>query len=163
MDTINFLDIIILVVFLFFGYNGLRRGFIDQTSTILGLIIALIVAVRQYEYFQSYLEPYLDLSTSLIQFISFAVIFVVVNIVIHVLGIALKRIVDAVFLQPVDRAAGLLLGVVKGGIIVYLLVLIMAQIPYQRVLNAVDSSFLAGRILEMTPIIQEKIGDIFRP
>ncbi|SFL07644.1 CvpA family protein [Halanaerobium salsuginis] len=163
MDIINFLDVIILVILLFFAYNGFRRGFIDQTSTILGLLAALFVAVRQYEYFQQFLEPYLDLSTSLIQFISFAIIFVVVNIVIHVLGITLKKIVDAIFLQPVDRAAGFLLGVVKAGIIIYLLILILAQIPYQKVHQVLNNSFLAQRIIEASPYIQSKIEEFLRP
>ncbi len=163
MDIINFLDIIILVILLFFAYNGFRRGFIDQTSTILGLLAALFVAVRQYEYFQQFLEPYLDLSTSLLQFISFAVIFIVVNIVIHVLGITLKKIVDAIFLQPVDKAAGFLLGIFKAAIIIYLLILIMAQIPYQKINDVLNESFLAKRIIEASPLIQSKIEEIFRP
>ncbi|PTX16971.1 membrane protein required for colicin V production [Halanaerobium congolense] len=163
MDIINFLDIIILVLTLFFAYNGFRRGFIDQTSTILGLLAALFVAVRQYVYFTQFLEPYLDLSTSLLQFISFAVIFIVVNIVIHVLGITLKKIVDAIFLQPVDRVAGFLLGIFKAGIIVYLLILILAQIPHPKVDDVLSQSFFAERIIEASPLIQSKIEEIFRP
>jgi membrane protein required for colicin V production len=163
LDIINFLDIIILVLTLFFAYNGFRRGFIDQTSTILGLLAALFVAVRQYVYFTQFLEPYLDLSTSLLQFISFAVIFIVVNIVIHVLGITLKKIVDAIFLQPVDRVAGFLLGIFKAGIIVYLLILILAQIPHPKVDDVLSQSFFAERIIEASPLIQSKIEEIFRP
>jgi membrane protein required for colicin V production len=163
LDIINFLDIIILVLTLFFAYNGFRRGFIDQTSTILGLLAALFVAVRQYVYFTQFLKPYLDLSTSLLQFISFAVIFIVVNIVIHVLGITLKKIVDAIFLQPVDRVAGFLLGIFKAGIIVYLLILILAQIPHPKVDDVLSQSFFAERIIEASPLIQSKIEEIFRP
>ncbi|PTV93714.1 membrane protein required for colicin V production [Halanaerobium saccharolyticum] len=163
MDIINFLDLIILVILLFFAFNGFRRGFIDQISTILGLLAALFVAVRQYQYFTQFLEPYLDLSISLLQFISFAVIFIVVNIVIHVLGITLKKIVDSIFLQPVDRALGFLLGLVKGGIIIYLLVLILVQIPYQKINDVLNNSFLASRIIEASPLIQSKIEEIFRP
>ena len=163
MDIINFLDIIILVIILFFAYNGYRRGFIDQTSTILGLLAALFVAVRQYEYFTQFLEPYLDLSLSMLQFISFAVIFIVVNIVIHVLGIVLKKIVDAIFLQPVDRGLGFLLGIIKAGIIIYLMILILAQIPYQNINDVLNESFLASRIIEASPFIQSKIEEIFRP
>jgi len=163
LDIINFLDIIILVLTLFFAYNGFKRGFIDQTSTILGLLAALFVAVRQYVYFTQFLEPYLDLSTSLLQFISFAVIFIVVNIVIHVLGITLKKIVDAIFLQPVDRVAGFLLGIFKAGIIVYLLILILAQIPHPKVDDVLSQSFFAERIIEASPLIQSKIEEIFRP
>jgi len=163
LDIINFLDIIILVIILFFAYNGFRRGFIDQTSTILGLLAALFVAVRQYEYFTQFLDPYLDLSVSMLQFISFALIFIVVNIVIHVLGITLKKIVDAIFLQPLDRALGFLLGIVKAGIIIYLLILILGQIPYQNINDVLNESFLASRIIEASPFIQSKIEEIFRP
>lgn len=110
-----------------------------------------------------FLKPYLDLSTSLLQFISFAVIFIVVNIVIHVLGITLKKIVDAIFLQPVDRVAGFLLGIFKAGIIVYLLILILAQIPHPKVDDVLSQSFFAERIIEASPLIQSKIEEIFRP
>jgi membrane protein required for colicin V production len=163
LEIINFLDIIILVLMLFFAFNGFRRGFIDQTSTILGLIAALFVAVRQYQYFETLLEPYLDLSPSMLQFISFAAIFIVVNIVIHVLGISLKRLTDAIFLQPVDKAAGFILGLFKAGIIIYLMILIMAQIPYSKVNNVVEESFLAQRVIDASPFIQSKIEEIFRP
>ncbi|ADO76975.1 CvpA family protein [Halanaerobium praevalens] len=163
MDTINFLDLIILVIFLFFGYNGFKRGFIDQTSTILGLLAALFVAVRQYEYFTQFIAPYLDLSISLLQFIAFAIIFIVVNIIIHILGITFKKIVDAIFLQPVDHAAGFLIGILKAGIIVYLLILILAQIPYHKINDVLNNSFLAKRIIEASPLIQSKIEEIFRP
>lgn len=163
MEIINFLDLILLIVILFFAYNGFRRGFIDQISTLFGLLAALFVAVRQYEYFTQFLEGYFDLSPSLIQFISFAVIFIVVNIVIHVLGITLKNIVDAIFLQPVDRVAGFLLGIIKAGIIIYLLILILAQIPHQKVSQVLNDSFLAKRIIEASPFIKSKIEEIFRP
>ena len=148
---------------LFFAYNGFRRGFIDQTSTILGLIAALFVAVRQYDYFRVLLEPYLDLSTSLLQFISFAVVFIVVNIAIHVVGITIKRIIDAIFLKPVDRAAGFILGLIKSGIIIYLLVIIMVEIPYQNINDVVEQSFLGSRLLEASPYIQSQIEELFRP
>ena len=70
---------------------------------------------------------------------------------------------DAIFLQPVDRAAGFLLGIAKAGIIVYLLILILGQIPYQKINDVLNESFLASRIIEASPYIQSKIEQIFRP
>lgn len=99
----------------------------------------------------------------MLQFISFAVIFIVVNIVIHILGITLKKIVDSIFLQPVDHAAGFVLGIFKAGVIIYLLILILAQIPYQKINDVLNDSFLAGKIIEASPLIQSKIEEIFRP
>jgi membrane protein required for colicin V production len=58
---------------------------------------------------------------------------------------------------------GFLLGIVKAGIIVYLLILILAQIPYQKINDVLNDSFLATRIIEASPLIQSKIEEIFRP
>ena len=73
----------------------------------------------------------------------------------------IKNIIDIIFLEPVDRLLGGLLGVIKGGLLCYLLVLILDQIPYTQVVKIVDSSYLAGNLLKLTPIIQENIQNIF--
>ena len=161
MQGITALDIILGVIFLYFFVRGFKKGFIKQTSTILGIIIALIVAIRYYENFQGFLVDFIDVSLPMLQFISFAIIFIVLNLVIHIIGMVIKNIIDIIFLEPVDRLLGGLLGVIKGGLLCYLLVLILDQIPYTQVVKIVDSSYLAGNLLKLTPIIQENIQNIF--
>jgi len=161
LQGITALDIILGVIFLYFFVRGFKKGFIKQTSTILGIIIALIVAIRYYENFQGFLIDFIDVSLPMLQFISFAIIFIVLNLVIHIIGMIIKNIIDIIFLEPVDRLLGGILGVIKGGLLCYLLVLILDQIPYTQVVKIVDSSYLAGNLLKLTPIIQENIQNIF--
>ncbi len=146
---------------MFFILRGYHKGFIKQTSTILGLLIALVIAIKQYQNFQVYLEPYLDVSLSMLQFISFAVIFIIFNLVVHILGLVLKNIINLIFLDPVDHIAGAVLGLLKGGILVYFFVLILMQVPLLELKEIVDKSFLASNILEMTPLIHQNIKEIF--
>lgn len=146
---------------MYFILHGYHRGFIKQTSTILGLLIALVVAIKQYENFQIYLEPYLDVSPPMLQFISFAVIFIIFNLVVHILGLVFKNLINLVFLDPVDHIAGAVLGLIKGGILVYLLLLVLTQIPLQELEDIVNRSFLASNMLELTPIIHQNIREIF--
>jgi len=161
LQGITVLDLILGSIFLYFFIRGFKKGFIKQTSTILGIIIALIGAIRYYDQFRIFLADFIDASLPLLQFISFAVIFIILNLVIHILGLIIKNIVDIIFLEPVDRILGGLLGVVKGGLICYLFVLILDQIPYTQVVDIVDSSYLAANLLKLTPIIQENIQSIF--
>lgn len=159
--SITAIDLIILVVFLFFVFGGYNRGFIKQTSTIIGIIFALIIAINYYKVFIPILEPRIAVSEEMLQFISFAILFILINLFVHLVGMILKRIMDALFLKSIDQAAGAVLGIVKGFIVSYFLVLMLSHIPYLSVKEHIASSILAVRILEMTPIIQNTLQNIF--
>jgi membrane protein required for colicin V production len=120
------------------------------------------MAIKYYDLFQGYLVPYLDVSQPMLQFISFAVIFIVFNIVIHILGIAAKNVLNILFLDSIDHVVGAGLGLIKGTILIYFLIMILDQIPYNQVREVVDSSYLANNVMEMTPIIQKSLEDIFK-
>lgn len=158
---ITIIDIIILVVFLYFIIRGYEQGFIDQTCKIFGLILAILMGIQHYDSFVVFLEPYLNLPPSLMYIISFALIFIAVNLVVLVLGRVFKQIVQFLFLGLLDSVAGALFGFLKGGVIVYLLLLILNQIPYQALVSMLEQSILASSFLQITPVIQQNLGDIF--
>ncbi len=160
MDGLTALDIILGIIFLYFFIRGFKKGFIKQTSSILGIIIALIIAIKYYEQFQLFLTDFIDVSLPLLQFISFAIIFIIMNLIIHIIGMIIKNIIDIIFLEPVDHFLGGVLGLVKGVLLCYLFVLILDQIPYTQVTKAVESSYLAGNLLKLTPVIQNNIQNL---
>ncbi len=163
MNGISPLDICILILFLYFILKGYNKGFIKQTSRLFGLLLALIIAMNSYKSFQSYLTPYFDFSPQILQFMSFAILFILVNLFIHILGMVLKNMVDLLFLDPIDHIAGAALGLIKGVIFTYLLVLLLDQIPYMFFVRLMDESFLATGLLEFTPLIEKNLQQIFRP
>lgn len=150
-------------MFLYFIIGGYNKGFIKQTSTILGIILALIVSMNYYTDFIPVIEPYIQVTSELLQFISFAILFIVINIFVHILGFICKKIMDALFLKPVDHAAGAALGLAKGFILSYLLVLMLSHVPYSSLTEHISDSILAARILDMTPFLQNSLHNIFRP
>lgn len=142
--------------------RGYAKGFIKQTSTIVGIVVALMVAINYYHNFGLYLNNFLDYSEEVLQFVSFAVLFIGVNIVIHMIGFILKKVINLLFLEPIDHISGAVLGLLKGVILAYLLVLILSYIPYEAVTRMLDNSF-ASRLLDLSPIIQSKLETIFAP
>ena len=150
-----------MVVFLYFIFRGYEQGFIEQTSKIFGLFLAILMGIYYYDSFLYYLEPYFNLPSPLMYLLSFALIFAGVILVVHILGKILKQIVQSLFLGLLDSVAGALFGFLKGAIIVYVMVLILNQIPYQGLVNTLEQSILASSFLQFTPIVQQNLDEIF--
>lgn len=146
----------------YFVIGGYSKGFIKQTSTILGIIFALVISMNYYYEFITVIEPYIQVSPAMLQFVSFAILFIVINIFIHALGFICKKILDALFLKPVDHAAGAALGLIKGFIVSYLLVLMLSHVPYLSLAEHINDSILAAKILGMTPFLQNSLQNIFK-
>lgn len=161
--SIFVIDILILIIFLFFGIGGYHKGLIKQTSTILGIAFALAISINYYNSFLPVIENYIDVSIEMMQFISFSTLFILINLFVHILGIICKRILDLLFLKTVDHAAGAVLGLVKGFLIAYFFVLILSHIPYMTLTEQITNSFLAVKILDMTPFLQNTLQNIFSP
>ena len=162
MQIINTFDLILIIIFILFIIRGYTRGFIEQISVISGLIISFYLAIKFYPEMHTALRPYMDLSRNMLDFISFAIIFIIFNILIHLIGEGAKGFLDFIFLKPVDQLAGAFLGFVKGLIIIYILLLFSAQIPYRKINILLESSFLAEHLLEMSPVIQKSLENFFR-
>ncbi len=159
MNGLSLLDVFIALIVLYFLVSGYRRGFIRQTATIIGVIISAYMAFRFYLDLVDILVGYIDLSPTILQFISFSLIFIVFNVAIHLLSDSLRALFEKIYLEPADKAGGFIMGGVKGILIVYLLVLILNEIPLAEVEAIIANSYLADRLLELTPVFQNVLDD----
>ena len=160
MQGIALLDVIIFIIILYFLITGYRKGFVRQTATVLGLLLAIYLSLIFYLDFVVFLERFLDFSPTLLQFISFALIFIAANLAVHILGEIVKSLLDWMYLESVDRGGGFLLGGIKGLALAYLIVLILSQIPVAGVESVVAGSYFADWLLDLTPVIQETLEEI---
>ena len=159
--SITVIDIVISIILLYFIFEGYKKGFVKQTATILGILISLYLAITRYAEFQYFLKPYLNVSETFLQFISFAVIFIGVNVIIQIFSNVLETMTDNAFIKPVNQVGGALFGLIKGGVLVYFLVLILSEIPYQSLTDTINQSMFADRFLELTPYVKENLERLF--
>ncbi len=160
MQGISLLDIFITLIVLYFLISGYRSGFVRQTATIIGLIISAFMAFRLYLPLTDFAANYTDISPTILQFISFSAIFIVFNVIIHLLGEALRSFFKNFYLEPADRAGGFIMGGLKGILIVYLLVLVLNEIPLGEVEQVLENSELAGNLLALTPVFQDLLNEL---
>jgi len=113
----NTLDIIILILLLIGGLNGLRQGFVKAFANLIGWIFALIVGAK----YANIIAPSMSALSQdpVVQKIAaFAFIVLVIIVLTWIVTALLNQILKTLKLGPLNRLAGSALGTLKGLFIV---------------------------------------------
>ncbi len=170
----NILDIIIIVVVIFFMIKGYQAGLIRQIINLFGYVLAIFAAYKLYDDLAPYLEeviPFpnlgdsaLSMYTELFQLhnvfynaIAFIIIFIGVKLALYFVLIILDQIAKLPGLAIVNKLLGVLIGLVEALIIVILLVNFVSIMPWDNLQTYLNESYIAMFILDATPGITEKI------
>ena len=81
--SINYLDLIIAIPLLWFGYKGFKNGFIVEAASLAALLLGVFGAYRFSGITADFLTNSMGLTSEYIGIISFAVTFIVIVIVLH--------------------------------------------------------------------------------
>ena len=113
----NAIDIVILILLLIGGLNGLRQGFIKAFANLVGWIFALIVAAK----YATVLAPSMSALSSdpVVQKIAaFAFIVLVIVVLTWIVTAILNSVLKSLKLGPLNRLVGGAFGTLKGLLIV---------------------------------------------
>ncbi len=113
----NTIDVIILVILLFGGLNGLRQGFVKAFANLVGWIFALIVASKFAYVFAPYMSA-LSRDPVVQKIAAFAFIVLIIMILCWLVSSLLNGILSTLKLGPLNRLAGGAFGALKGLLIV---------------------------------------------
>jgi len=121
----NILDYIILGLITFFVIKGVFRGFFREISSLAGIIFGILIGNHCYPQMANLLKAYIPLEKSL-PLISFCILFILVVIFFNLSGILLHHLFKKLLIAWLDRVLGFGLALIKGIIISYLLILLLA-------------------------------------
>lgn len=114
----NLLDVIIAIPLLWGAYRGFKRGLIFETLMIIGLIIGLYAAFKFSGLVQGLLKSFVNENSAVLPFVSFALVFAAVLLVMILLAKLLEKILKIASLNLFNQIAGALLGILKFGLVV---------------------------------------------
>ena len=106
-------DIIILIILVIGGFNGLRLGFVKSFANLIGWIVALIMGAK----YAALIAPAMSSLSQdpVVQKIAaFACIVMLIIVLTWIISALLNRILTTLKLGPLNRLAGAGLGVLKG-------------------------------------------------
>ena len=106
-------DIIILIILLIGGFNGLRLGFVKAFANLIGWIFALIMGAK-YATFIAPAMSSLSQDPVVQKIAAFAFIVMLIIVLTWMITALLNRILKTLKLGPLNRLAGAGLGTLKG-------------------------------------------------
>lgn len=172
----NFVDIIILVLILFSGLAGFRKGVINSIVVLIGTLLIFVLAfylknpvsVLLYEHF-----PFFTLGGKFAGVTVFNIlIYEGISYLITIFGLALilkiftkitgvvSGIVNSTLILGFpSKILGAIIGLIQGYVIAFIVVFILSLVSSTS--NKVNESDYGNILLEKTPLLSEIVGDTY--
>jgi len=150
----NVIDITILVILGFFCLKGFFRGIIMEVFTLLGLLAAYVIALREMNIVAVWINRLVSLPSLFTSTVSFFLIFLVISLLCHWLAGLIRHVTRWSFLGWIDRSGGMVFGLFKGALVASLLALLISLIsssPEMR--REENNSFLFRPVRSIAPTV----------
>ena len=124
-------DYIIMMMIVISTIISLFRGFVRESLSLAGWILAIWVSMMFMNQMSVLMKPYLNLPPSILSVVSFTILFILTLIITGLVTNLISKLVKKTGLSSADRSIGMLFGIARGGIIVAVLILLagLTQIP----------------------------------
>lgn len=159
----NWLDIVIIVTWVFGFIVGWRMGLFGAIFTTGGLVVGVLLAARLSDNVSELITDSIS-SDTLTTVVAYAIILFAVFVASQFLKVIVKGILKMVFLGWVDTVGGLALGLVMGVVLSGALITMMARYSSDLPLELLDLA--PGEIISNLPVetlieragVQEKLN-----
>jgi len=157
----NYLDVIIASTLVGFAVRGFFKGLILSLASLIGLIAGLYVSWHFSDYVAQQLASVVSLSGAILKVLSFILTFVLIVFLVHLLGLLLEKVIKVAGLGFVNKLGGLLLGLIKGGLLVSILFYLFVRIGGPAWLNpkTLDDSLLYEPVSKLSSYVVSEMGE----
>jgi len=149
----NYLDVIILIPVLWFGYKGFTHGLIRELVTLAALILGIYAAFA----FSDLVETWIN-NPNIPQEAYFAITFILVLIAVYLLGRMVEKIIKLMIPEFVNNLLGALFGAAKVLVIFSTLFYFIQSIDSKNVIlkkEVTEKSFTYKYIEPVAPKLKE--------
>lgn len=153
------LDIILLIPLAFGAYLGFKKGLLLEIIAVLAFVLAIIGGFKLMEVGVTFLSAYLENYGQLLPFISFILLFLLIILLINMLGKALKKVIDMTLLGGLDRFAGAVLGLLKWGLGVSILLWLLFHFGI-RLPGQDEAHVLYPFLVEVGPNLIDRLSSL---
>jgi membrane protein required for colicin V production len=157
----NGLDFIFLIILGFTAVRGFARGLLKEFISVFGLIIGLGVATMLYEPAAERLEPFVSDPVHA-AVIGYILVFLIAVGGIALVGLGLQTLFESSMLSSLGRLGGVLIGLLKGGVVCSLILVLLAQFLPPKADFMAESSirpYVKGFSQNLMALIPEEFQD----
>ena len=131
-----------LVVFfiLLLGYNGFKKGLIEELGRLLGLVVALLLSISQSTFVSIKIDQVINADDWVIMFFSFSILFIIVLLVTRIITKMFHIALLSKNNQLMNRSLGFTFGAIKGYIIFLVFVWLVALLPLHKWTTIIENN-----------------------
>lgn len=141
----NYLDILFVLLLIWGGYKGFKTGFVIELFTLLALFLGLYAAVHFSNFATRIITEDFRSKSEYVPVIAFTLTFLAVGAMVYFAGKAIEKVVKIVHLTPLNKIAGLALGVIK--MCFYIAGFIIITDSFDERNDVIDSDTKSGSLL----------------
>ena len=159
----NYVDLIILVVLIYFAFQAFRHGFWVLLADFISFLGSLILSLRFYKYISEFLKINFSLSFSISNALGFLITAIVFESVLGILlGLLVSKLPEKIKIHKLNKFLGIIPGIGEGLILVAFLLTLLISFPIKpQIKNDLVTSRVGGYILEKTTTIEKDINEVF--
>ena len=149
----NYLDIGILGFTVVWTYRSYKKGFIQEVSSILGIILGLYGGFKLYEQLGEQLKIWLGgveggIEGGIENIIGFVMIFIAIHIGVNWIGRYMQEVLIKIYLGWVNSILGIVLGLSKSFLILGIILWILNYLDIKGIRNILEASELRGYVVK---------------
>lgn len=158
----NYFDIAIMVIVFIFIVMGFRKGLVAEVVGLLGMFVALMLAVRFASSAAKLVPEQLNLPPVITLFMGFLLVFGGVILFFKFVANALKKIMHPKALNWFDKLGGIVLGGIEGVITASVLIFLFSLTPLAiAVEKDIDESLLYAPVEGVAPQLFDLAHQMF--
>jgi membrane protein required for colicin V production len=135
----NVIDILIILIFIFFCIKGFIKGFVHELFSLLIIVLGLIISFLFYRPLGSIVFDYMK-NRELSLILSFLSIFLLITVILLVLRNRVLDLVDDLNLSDIDRFLGLFIGMGKGFLLSSTFLVFLTNHPVMDIDSVISNS-----------------------
>lgn len=158
-QSLNLLDLGLLIIMVFFLVKALMRGFVREVIGLVGAVAAVVASAMFYQNLGGLLQSLSGVQASWWPAVAFAIILLVVFAIFLYIGSLLQRLIMSGPLSGLDRLLGAGVGLLKGLLISYLLINLLLLVNPFGTMAPLRQSMVAPYVVGAGNFIKDLIPD----
>ncbi|MBC7332031.1 MAG: CvpA family protein [Synergistetes bacterium] len=160
--SFGFLDLLTLVILLFFSVRGWFKGIAKEACAIIGLVVGLGVSLKYSSNLSLLLARIFPSISPLSKIVAFGLIFLGVLVFFSILGGFLSKLFKKVWLGWFDRGGGLVFGLAEGALLLSILFWGIYLLPDVPILKELKGESVAYKVFEAhaLPYLKEMMSKL---
>jgi len=128
----NLFDIVLILIVVFFVIKGLIRGIILEVFTLVGMVVAYVLALRQVEWAAAFIAKLMEMPPFAATALGFLSIFIGVIVAFRIIAVVLHKLVKKTPVNTLNRGGGVFIGMLKGVLMASLTAHLIMMIPVEK-------------------------------